>query len=214
MKFLMIFLLITGVLLAPACGQLNLSGDKKNNRKGDDDFELDRINEKEIRDALTSMSNCAEYEHGQNTFRIFNIFGSAMEQLENCISKALDKSIGRICVEEKKLNQLEKKYKNNDDALSQIDDYRDHLEYLKEDIATQLYDIADIFDEMDIRLEEEIDDRIDYDHILGPLAGGLGKLLIRSEVGGFTKFFEFRAERLCGYNVLSRSEGGNRRDDD
>ena len=215
MKFLTIFLLITTVLLTPACGQFNLSDDTKNGRKGgnDEDFELDRINEKEIRDALTSMSNCTEYTHGQNTFRIFNIFGAAMEQLENCISKALDKSIGTICIEEKRLNKLEKKHKNDDDALSQIDDYRDQLEYLKEDIADQLYSIADIFDELDIKLKEKVDENVDLDHILGPLAESFWYLVIESEVGGFRKFFEIRANRLCGYDVLSRSnEGGNRRD--
>ena len=215
MKLLTVFLLITGVLLTPACGRLSLSGDKKPGKAGDDDFELDKIDEDEIRNALKSMKNCAEYEHGNNSFRIFNVFGPFMEQLENCMSKALDKSIGRICIEEKRLNKLEKKHKNNEDALAQIDDYRDQLEYLKEDVVDQLYSIADIFDEIDFKLEDKIDDEFDDDTIGDILFGGLGKLLVRSEVGGFTKFFEFRANTLCGYNVLSKSGGGggNRRDD-
>ena len=77
MKLLMVFLLTTGILLSPACGQFNLSGDKKDGRgDGDDDFDLDRVDENEIRNALSmSMKNCEEYEHGYHPFRLFNIFG-------------------------------------------------------------------------------------------------------------------------------------------
>ena len=212
MKLFTLLLLITGLLFTPSCGKLNLSGDRRDGGGDDDDFDLDKIKVDDISDALKDMKNCAEYDGGNNAFRIFNIFGEAIEQLENCISKSMDKSIGRICAEEKRLKKLKKRYRNNDEALEQIEEYEDNLEYLKEDVIDQIYIIADIFDEVDVKLGDKIDDKFDSDSLGDIFLGGLARLLVTSEVGGFTRFFEFKAQTLCGYNVFD--ERSDRDDDD
>ena len=222
MKLFTLLLLITSVLFIPSCGQFNLSGDR-NGRGGDDrddDLDLDPINGAEISNALSDMKNCAEYEGGHNPFRLFNVLGEAVEQLENCISKAMDKSIGRICAEEKKLDKLAKKHRNNDAAMEQIEEYRDSLAYLKEDTVDQILVIADIFDEVEYKLGDKIDEKFDSDTLIDILLGGTARLAVSSEVGGFTRFFEFKARTLCGYNIFekggrdSRRDSDNRRDDD
>lgn len=215
MKLFTLLLLITGLLFTPSCGKFNLSGDRRDRGGDDDDFDLDKINREDINDALKDMKNCAEYDGGHNAFRIFNVFGETIEQLENCISKAMDKSIGKICLEEKRLKKLKKRHRNNDEALEQIEEYEDTLEYLKEDAIDQIYIIADIFDEVDIELGDKIDDEFDSDSIGDIFFGGLARLLVTSEVGGFTRFFEFKAQTLCGYNVFEEQrDRDDRRDDD
>ena len=215
MKLFTLLLLVTSLLFIPSCGQFNLSGDRRD-RGGDrdDDFDLDPISGAEISDALNDMKNCAEYEGGHHPFRIFNVFGKAVEQLENCISKAMDRSIGRICAEEKKLDKLEKRHRNNDDAMEQIEEYRDNLEYLKEDTVDQILVIADIFDEVEYKLGDKIDEKFDSDTLVDILLGGTARLIVSSEVGGFTRFFEFKARTLCGYNIFNDDGRGSRRRDD
>ena len=70
----------------------------------------------------------------------------------------------------------------------------------------QLYTMADIFDEVELDLEDEIDEAFDNDNSGHILAGGFLKMLVRSEVGGFTKFFEHKAKALCGYNIFASSD--------
>ncbi|MCY4512961.1 MAG: hypothetical protein OXB86_04665 [Bdellovibrionales bacterium] len=207
MKSLTLLLLITSLLFIPSCGKLSLDGDRPRDRGGrDDDLRLNQINKGDINDALSDLKNCAEYEGGPNTFRIFNLFGDVVKQIENCISKAMDSSIGRICEEEKKLDELERRHRNNDRAMDQIDEYRDSLEYLKADAIDQIYVIVDIFDDIEIRLEDEADKEFHSDSMRDILLGGAARLLITSEVGGWTRFFEAQAQTLCGYNVFDDAE--------
>ena len=213
MKLFTLLLLITSLLFIPSCGKLSLDGDSpRDGRDRDKDFDLDKINKDDINDALSGLKNCAEYDKGPNVFRIANIFGDVVKQLENCISKAMDGSIGRICAEEKKLDELERRHRNNDRVLDQIDEYRDSLEYLKEDTINQILTIADIFADFEIRLEDAAEKKWHSDSLRHSLKRGFAGLLITSEVGGWTRFFETKAYTLCGYNIFDEEENDRNRD--
>ena len=207
MKFFAVLFCVFGFVFVSGCGELNFSGGKKDrDRRGGEDLDLD-FDPKEIYKALGDTQNCSEYEGGYNSFRLSSAFGDTpFSDMENCLSLALDKSVGVICKQEKKLKALKRKHKNDDDALDQIEEAESNLEYLKEDVVDQLYTMADIFDAVELDLEDEIDEAFDNDNSGHILAGGFLKMLVRSEVGGFTKFFEHKAKALCGYNIFASSD--------
>ena len=212
MKLLTLFLLITGLLFTPSCGQFNLSGDRTGRGGDDEDLDLTRLDYESLWDILNDTSNCAEY-HGYNSFRIVSpLFGLGpiVTQVENCLSKGLDQSVGTICLEEKRLDELERRHRNNDEALDQIDEYRASLEDIKAEMEDQLYVIADTIYEIEKDLEDTVEDIFDSGHIIDVIGRGFGIVAVSSEVGGFRRFIEIKARNLCGYNFFARRGDGRR----
>jgi len=164
---------------------------------------MGKLMPEEFTQALENMKNCAGYDGGHNPFRLFNVFGDAIKQLENCLSKAMDRSIGRICADERQLGILEKAHESDAVVMAQIEEYRDVLDPLKEGAVDQIYMVADMFDEVSYNLEDKIEEEFNSDSMNDVLLGGVVKLLVNEEIGGFTRFFEFKAQTLCGYNVFN-----------
>ena len=174
--------------------------------------EIEMLDPTDIWNALNDMSSCAEYEGGYHAFRIINTsigFQGLVNKVENCLSIRLDRSIGAICLEEQRLDELERKHRNDDDeALDQIDGYRANLEDIKAEVEDQLYTIADLVYEFEKELEDVVEDSCD--DWLGSgwddLCTGFGRVAITSEVGGFRRFFEIKARNLCGYNPFEKAD--------
>ena len=142
---------------------------------------------------LNNLVNCYEYKKSQ----LFDLNVSFVEQFENCLSQGIDKSLGAICAEEKKLDSLETKYQSNEEALAQISEYREHLEHLEEEAMDQLYIIADTIYEVEKDLEDTIEEVFDSGHIIDVLGRGFGRVAVFSEVGGFSRFFDRKIRTLC-----------------
>ena len=171
---------------------------------------MGKLTPEESAQVLENMKNCAEYEGHQSSFRIFSIFGDSIKQLENCLSQNMDRSIGRICSDEKQLGKLEKTYGNNAVVMAQIEEYRETLDPLKEGAVDQIYMIVDIFDEYDAKMKDTIAEEFSSDSMNDTFLGGLANLLVTQEIGGFARFFEFKAQTLCGYNVFTDRDDNGR----
>ena len=178
----------------------------------------------EIYKTLGDTQNCLDYEGGYNSFRLSSAFGDTpFSDIENCLSLALEKSVGVICEQEKILKGLIRSpfFSFTPEALDQIEEVEGSLDLLKESVVDQLYAIADIFDEMELlddladeigerlstgtgnSLARLIDEELDTDN---GVVRSISKMFVRSEVGGFTKFFEHKAKALCGYNIFASSD--------
>ena len=171
---------------------------------------MGKLTLEESAQVLENMKNCAEYDGGHSAFRVFNVFGETIKQLESCLSQNMDRSIGRICSDEKQLGKLEKTYGNNAVVMAQIEEYRETLDPLKEEAVDQIYMIADTFDEVDVKLGDKIDDEFDSDSLTDTFLGGLANLLVTQEIGGFSRFFEFKMQTLCGYSFTTDSDNGEK----
>lgn len=212
MKRLTLLLLITGLLFTPSCGQFHLSGDRTGR---DEDFDLTPIHGEDISAALSDMSNCAEYE-SYNPFRFISTvinLRNIVIKVENCISKGLDRSVAIICLEEQKLKEMKRRYRDNDEALDQIDEYEAYLENVKAEVENQLYEIADRIYDLERKIERHVERRFDSDSFFDFLGETLGIMTVDSEVGGFRRLIEHKARNLCGYKFFSSRRDDHRRRD-
>ena len=209
----LIFITLAGLfLIIPiSCSKLRYKGadvkhyDREDNPRGQSKFvdleDIKDIDYKEILKSTKTAFKCKDYESGAGSFRISSALGvKIFEKMENCISKAIDKSVGKLCEQERKLDELEDKHEGDEDALEQIEEARYELENVKLEAVDNLLIVADELDELHEKLDEEIDD------VKESWLRSMFRLFSNSEVGGFTRLLENKATRLCGYNIFKKDE--------
>ena len=140
------------------------------------------------------LEKCVNYNGGA-----LSLFGKGLlDPIKNCLSKYLDKSVGKICEKEELLDELEDQYSDNDEALEEIDAMRVELEEIKFEVTDNLLIAADEMDALHADIEDNIDE-IGESFIRSAL-----RTFTNSEIGGFTRFFERKAFNLCGYAILEK----------
>ena len=205
MKFLHIFFLFSFILIS--CNPLRLDGEngrerKRDSARGEDRFQppdIKDINLSEIRNKSFS-GHCAEYKNIGSFSILGNVFPG--KQLQNCLAQAVDESLKPLCDHEKNLQEALKYYKRkgDEDKIEEIELLLEEVEETKYDTADELYSIADEFDEIQEGLLDNIDDHYNQKddlNIAQTIGRGLGRIVVKSEVGGFTRVLDSRARRAC-----------------
>ena len=147
-----------------ACG----NGEKKSEPlrdkgKGETEYDPDSLGEIDLQDIrktageAAGLKNCADYESKHSVS--ISILGpySPATALQNCMAKIIDKGLAPLCKKERELDELEREYRGNEDAESDIEEMREEVVIAKEEISDLLYSMADAFDEAYADAEDEAD---------------------------------------------------------
>ena len=216
-----IFCVFSFVSLLVACTGIEMEGDGGDRRglsRGEVSFsEPSRIEDLDINelkkktDPKKSKNECWNYEGGGNSLRLLSGFlgdKNPMTKIENCMAYIIDKSLKPICDEEKKLSSLRRKHEGDDFALEEIEEYAYDLDELKYYTLDEIYIISEEFEDLENDALDDVDEfRNSNDDNLGTaILGIFGNFAVRSEIGGFRRFFNRKARRACGYDIIAQYE--------
>ncbi len=218
MKFLSLIFILFSLVSLSSCSRINYNEDRKRDGKPipRPDKEVPEFTLKDIKDLdleeiqkkakIKVSSNCRDYESGVPSVHIVSdsiakLFKARnpLRSLKNCMAKAIDDSLKPLCQAEKNLDRLEKEHKGNDQALDQIDEYRDNIEEAKDIIVDQILDFADDIDDAYGKEEDRLLDK--NDGFGGKVLGTITNM----EFGSLSRFFEFKANSVC-FGTIDFSE--------
>lgn len=199
-QILLRVLALASLIALFSCSKFNYQGgDKDPEDRGKDKYDRPV---KEFEEPDISMKNCKEYKSNVTSFRCSDVvFGggnnNVFRHLENCILKAMDKSLKPVCDEEKELEGLREEYKHDEEALEEIEEDLAYIEDMKYDFADVFYEFVDGIDEIGDEVEYEVDRRI-TDPITNTLIQICGPT---REVRSYSDVIARRARKLCGSSL-------------
>ena len=158
-----------------------------------------RIIYKELKDKVFD-GDCTKYKDHST----FSILGKAspIQPLRNCIAKAVDEGLKPICDQEKQAKKLLDHYKNqgDKDRVKETEEYLLSFEEVKYEMVDYIYKIADEFDRITEDVLDEIEDHKDKS-LADKLFGNSSKIVVKSELGGFTRLLDTKARMACGSQI-------------
>ena len=164
----------------------------------------DALNLDELRSDI-SMKNCGNYDPGTKIFRLSTAFledDSPIEKIENCLGKAMDKSLKPICDEERNLkNALKEGQHDSVTTLEEIEGQLAYLEEVKYEYAQDFYDYADGFDDLHESFQKSVDNVFKEKW----LRTGVDMLFSR-EIRSFSDLVARKARRLCGSSLSQNTQ--------
>ena len=191
-----------------SCSKFNFGDDDKrykdpDGKRGTSRFDRDVLPFEELKPDLFTK-NCSGYQSDVRSFRFSDIlFGSEknnpFRNAENCLLRAMDRSLKPVCNEEKILKEELKEGNYSDEDIEEIEERLESLEEFKYEYADNFYEIADNTDEAYDIIQDGVDDKV-TDGITNLLVD----MFVSREVRSYGDVIALRARKLCGSNLRKR----------